>query len=326
MTNLVEVQSLKLNTGALMPAIALGMSAREETPEETKAYFRKALEIGYRHFDTASVYRTEPMMGEVLEDVLNSGTFKREELFITTKLSPAQTHADDVIPALRESLSNLRLEYVDLYLIHFPVRIKPGTKLSYGPLSEDAFLPLDLVGVWKALEQCVELGLTRAIGVSNFGSRLLGVITADAKIIPAVNQVEMHPGCLQPRLLDACKQMGIKVMAFSALGSPKYSTGFTSNAVIDSPILKEIAEKHGKSVGQVALRWSLDHGVCVVVKSSNPSRMAQNLNVFGWSLDEDDHTKIATMPRFRLHDGTYWINQTTSPYRSPKDLYDCWSD
>ncbi|BBN16854.1 hypothetical protein MPTK1_7g09850 [Marchantia polymorpha subsp. ruderalis] len=328
MTNLFEDQSLKLNTGALMPAIALGMSAREETPEEVKAYFRKALEIGYRHFDTASAYKTEPMMGEVLEDVLNSGTIKREEFFITTKLSPEQTHADDVIPSLRESLSNLRIEYVDLYLIHFPIRIKPGMKPSgaRATIPEDAFLPLDLVGVWKELEQCVELGLTRAIGVSNFGSNLLGVITADAKIIPAVNQVEMHPGCLQPRLLDVCKQMGIKVMGFAALGRPKHSQEFTSIAVIDSPILKEIAEKHGKSVAQVALRWSLDHGVGVVVKSSNPSRMAQNLNVFGWNLDEEDHKKIATMPRFRLQDGKIWINQTTSPYRSHQEIYDCWSD
>ncbi|KAG6546581.1 hypothetical protein Mapa_011770 [Marchantia paleacea] len=149
MRNLIEGQSLKLNTGALMPAIALGMSAREESPEETSAYFRKGLEIGYRHFDTASVYRTESMMGEVLEDVLNSGTFKREELFITSKLAPSQTHADDVILALRTSLSQLRLEYVDLYLIHFPVRIKAGTKLTI-PMPEDSFCP----SIWSVYGRC----------------------------------------------------------------------------------------------------------------------------------------------------------------------------
>ncbi|KAG6546578.1 hypothetical protein Mapa_011767 [Marchantia paleacea] len=308
-----------------MPVIALGMSARSETPEEARAYFRKGLEIGYRHFDTANLYRTEPTIGDALEDILNSGAYKRDELFITTKLSPVDTHADDVIPALRKSLSNLRLEYVDLYLIHFPLRLK-SIDPKDGLLHEGLFLPLDLVNVWKTLEQCVELGLTKAIGVSNFCSRLLGVITADAKIIPAVNQVEMHPGCLQPKLLETCKKLGTVVIAYSALGAPNYSRGLTSNAVIESPIIKEIAEKHGKTAGQVALRWSLDNGAGLVVKSSNTARMAQNLEIFGWTLDEEDLKKIATMPRFKLQTGEMWVNQTTSPYRTLKDCFDDWYD
>lgn len=317
-----EVLSFQLNTGALMPAIAMSFPGTvRETPEEIKARLRKSLEIGYRHIDTAAAYRKEHLLGEVLHEVLSSGAYKREELFITSKLHPQDTHPDGVVSALKRSLSELQLDYVDMYLIHCPLHLKEGTGI---PFTEEAFLPLDLVGVWRVLEKCVELGLTKAIGVSNFGPRQLKLITSDLKIktVPAVNQIEMHPGCLQPKLLDICRIMGTVVTASLPLGAPGLKGG--SNSIIDSPIIQEIAVKHNKTVSQVALRWCLDQGAAVVTHTTSPARMAQNLDIFRWTLDKEDLEKIKLMPRFRLIDITPWCNSSTSPYRSPGEIFEEW--
>ncbi|KAL2611462.1 hypothetical protein R1flu_023154 [Riccia fluitans] len=325
MEKAIEGWNLKVNTGALMPAIALGTSnfAKNETPEQIRAIIRNGIEVGYRHFDTAAVYGTEYLLGEVLQEVFKSGSLKREEIFITSKLGLFDTHPDGVIPALRKSLSELQVEYVDIYLLHFPVRIKRDTNPFN--MTEDSFEPFDLIGVWKALEQSVELGLTKAVGISNSGSGILRRIAADAKMMPAVNQMEMHPGCLQPTLLDTCKELGTVVMAYSPLGSPGHQAAARgSNLVIDSSILKAIAEKHGKTVEQVALRWTLDYGAGLVCKSRNPTRLAQYLGAFGWKLDDEDHKRIETMPRFMLQDFSIWCNATTSPYKTPKDMLDDW--
>ncbi|KAL3682730.1 hypothetical protein R1sor_000752 [Riccia sorocarpa] len=320
-----EVQNFQLNTGALMPAIAMGFAAttgnREETPEEIKARLRKCLEVGYRHIDTAAMYETESHLGEVLHEVISSGAYKREDLFITTKLHPEDTHPNEVIPALKRSLSALQLEYVDMFLIHQPLHLTKGAGFKY---TEDSFLPLDLVGVWKAMEKCVNLGLAKAIGVSNFGTKQLRLITSDPKIrtVPAVNQIEMHPGCLLPKLLDTCRIMGTVVTAYTPLGSPGQKFG--SRAILDSTIIQEIATKHNRTAAQIALRWSLEYGAGVVCKTTNSTRMAQNLEIFGWSLDKEDLERIKAIPRFRLLDVTKWCNSTTSPYRSPAELLEDW--
>ncbi|KAL3682729.1 hypothetical protein R1sor_000751 [Riccia sorocarpa] len=324
----IEGWNLRLNTAALMPAIALGTStiAKSETPEEMRAIIRNGLQAGYRHFDTAAVYGTEHLLGEVLKEVLTSGALRREDVFITSKLGLSDAHLDDVIPAIRKSLRELQLDYVDLYMLHFPLRLKRG-KNPFQGLSEDSFAPFDLIGVWKALEHSVELGLTRAVGICNSGSKILQQIAADAKMMPAVNQVEMHPGCLQPKLLDTCKQLGTILMAYFPLGSPgNLRLGEGTSLVINSPILKAIAQKHGKTVEQVALRWTLDHGAGFVCKSRNPTRLTQYLGAFGWNLDNEEHKRIETMPRFMLQDWSVWCNATTSPYRTPKEILDDWFD
>ncbi|CAM6097843.1 unnamed protein product [Calypogeia fissa] len=314
------VPSFKLNTGALMPAVALGLSALGLSSEETKQYILKALEIGYRSVDTAKFYNTESSVGEALQEAFSTGLVKREEVFVTTKIFVDDMDPPSIIPAMQRSLSELKLEYADLILVHWPIHLRTGAKAW--DLQEEDWLPLDLVGCWKELEKGVELGLTKAIGVSNFSTKLLKEIETGAKTVPALIQMEMHPGCEITKLREYCNQKGIHVTAWSPLGAPGYGSVWGTNEVLDNPILKEIAEKHGKTVAQVDLRWILDKGVGLTVKSSNPGRLAQNLNLSGWTLSPEDHEKIKAVTPFRIVDGSMYFKFANSPYKCPADLWD----
>eukprot|EP00253_Pinus_taeda_P002086 PITA_02086 len=238
---------LELNTGTKIPLVGLGTAAMNQNPEDIKTAVATAIEVGYRHFDTASLYRSECPLGDALKDVFLKGLVAREEVFVTTKLWCGDL--DDPVSALRTSLKNLQLDFVDLYLIHWPVRLRK--EASFPIPKEEDFLPLDLESVWQGMEQCVHLGLTKAIGVSNFSSKKIGDLLSHAKIPPAVNQVEMHPLWQQQKLRDYCSKVNIHVSAWSPLGGPPNAQG--SNGVIDNPVIKEIAEKYGKTTAQVRI-------------------------------------------------------------------------
>ncbi|GLJ48219.1 hypothetical protein SUGI_1018190 [Cryptomeria japonica] len=305
----------ELNTGNKMPVIGLGTGAPAYQYEEIKAAVGVALQVGYRHFDTASYYGSEGALGASLTEAFQRGDVKREEVFVTTKLWDDEH--DDPPAAITKSLKHLQLEYVDLYLIHWPLRLRKGYTL---PPKEEDFLPLAIKSTWQGMEKCFELGLTKAIGLSNFSCKKIEDLLNYCKIPPAANQVELHPMWQQKKLRDYCRKMKIQVCAWSPLGAPK--TPWGSNVVMDNPVIKEIAQKHGKSTAQVVLRWGIDKGVCALPKSFNKGRITENFQVFDWCLTAEDHEKMSKLEQRKILRGEDLVNSTTSPYRTIEELWD----
>ncbi|XP_054819367.1 NAD(P)H-dependent 6'-deoxychalcone synthase-like [Prosopis cineraria] len=294
-----------------MPVIGLGTAPEAASKVSTKDAVVEAIKQGYRHFDAAAAYGVEQSVGEAIKEALQLGLIKsRDELFITSKLWVTDNHPHLIVPALRKSLSTLQLEYLDLFLIHWPVSAKPG-KVTY-PIEQSELVPFDMKGVWAAMEECQKLGLTKAIGVSNFSCKKLQNLLSFATIPPAVNQVEMNLAWQQKKLRDLCKANGIALTAFSPL---RKGVSRGANIVLDNDVVKEIADAHGKTIAQVCLRWIYEQGVSFVVKSYDKERMKQNLQIFDWSLTEDDYRKISEITQERL------IKGPTKPL-----LDDLWDD
>ncbi|KAH6821450.1 oxidoreductase superfamily protein [Perilla frutescens var. hirtella] len=270
---------------ALFPPVGL---------EATKAAVLEAIKAGYRHFDTAFVYGTEQALGEaVVEAVRLSLVDSRDDLFITTKLWISFSEPSQIVPACKMSLQNLGLEYVDLYLIHYPVRLtEMMTKI---PVPAEIVKHLDMKGAWEAMEECKNLGLTKAIGVSNFSCKMIQQLLSTAKILPALNQVEMNPLWQQKKLRDFCMEKGIHVTAYSPLGAN--NTMWGDNRIVENHVIADIAKARGKTIAQVALRWAYEQGVSLACKSFNKERMRENLQIFDWTLSDQDLEKISQLPQ-----------------------------
>ncbi|KAH9331657.1 hypothetical protein KI387_003765 [Taxus chinensis] len=309
-------RTAELITGAKIPLLGLGTAAMNQNENEIKAAVAAALQVGYRHFDTASAYRSEHALGEALNAAFQSGLVKREDVFVTTKLWCSEH--DDPVAAIKNSLKNLQLEYVDLYLIHWPIKLIKGNPLS-SP-KENEFLPLDIKSTWQGMERCMEMGFTKAIGLSNFSCTKIQDILSYAKIPPAVDQVEMHPLWQQNKLREFCSKHNIHVSGWSPLGAP--NTPWGSNLVMDNPLIQEIAQRHGKSKAQVLLRWGIEQGVSVVPKSYNRGRISENFEIFDWCLNPEDHDKIGKIEQGKILRGEGFVNGTTSPYKSVQELWD----
>ncbi|CAN0842835.1 Protein REDOX 2 [Linum grandiflorum] len=231
-----------------MPAVGMGTSTLPILPPQVLVpAFRDAIEVGYRHFDTAALYGSEESVGEAVAEAVDKGLAgSRSEFFITSKAWCTDLHPELVVPALQNSLRRLGMEYVDLYLVHFPVTLKHDAK----PLefAKDEIVEFDMKGTWDAMEECYKQGLCKAIGVSNFGPAKLCQLLDYATIPPSVNQVEMNVGWQQKELVELCKQKGIQVCAWSPLAANGASWG--SFSVMKNPVLEEIAEAKGKSISQ----------------------------------------------------------------------------
>lgn len=253
-----------MNTGVQIPQIGFGLW-RNRDKNECIESVKYALEAGYRHFDTAQIYKNEEFLGEALQ----SSKVPREELFITTKIWNDNMWFEDVIPTFEESLKKLQMEYVDLLLLHFPVTELRG-------------------GAWRSLEEAHASGKAKAIGVSNYTIGHLEEMKKQFKITPAANQVEMSVVLQQPELTDFCKANNIVVEAYTPLVEGKF---------FDDPTLKEIAKKHGKSVPQIMLRWCIDHGVVVLTKSVHKDRITQNIDIFNFKLDPQDMKKLKKLDK-----------------------------
>lgn len=303
--------------GVSLPVLGLGMGPNPRVPDEvTKVAALEAIEVGYRHFDTAPIYLTEKGLGEAISEALERGLIKsREDIFVTSKLWCSDAHPHLVVPALKRSLEALKLEYLDLYMIHWPVSGKPMPP-AY-PLKVEDFLPFDLKGVWSAMEECQKLGLAKAIGVCNFTRKKLEQLLAIATIPPAVNQVEINPKWQQKELIKFCKTKGILVMAHSPLGGPLEG----HKLVMESCVLQEIAKAKGKTVAQIALRWGYEQGIAIVVNSYVKEWMIENLQIFGWELSTEDHEKIGKIPQGRTLTGWDYLSPI-GPYRTFEELWD----
>ncbi|GAL35218.1 aldo-keto reductase family 1 member B10 [Vibrio maritimus] len=306
----------QLSTGRTLPSIGLG-TWKSDQPNETYNAVRSALKLGYRHFDCASGYGNEKEIGLAIHHAVSEGEVTRDELFITSKLWNAFHHPDDVQPALQRSLNDLQLDYIDLYLMHWPIAIKSDVGF---PEKGSDFISLDdlpLNVTWQAMETLVKQGLTKDIGVSNFSVKKLRDVIAACSIPPAVNQVELHPYLQQGTLVDFCRDNSICVIAYAPLGSgdrPSSLTKLDEPSLLDHPTIQRIANKHHVTEAQVLISWHLNRGLSVIPKSSNPDRQALNLASLKVQLSEEDMADIALMDKhYRYLHGEFWV-MDGSPY------------
>jgi len=304
--------------GKAMPVIGFGTAADSNDGATMISAALEAIKLGYRHFDTASAYGSEKALGEAISQAITLGLVNsRDDLFITSKLWPADTHPHLVLPALQKSLRTLELEYLDLYLIHWPISVRPGK--GEWPFDEEDMMPIDFKSVWAAMEECQRLGLAKSIGVSNFSCKKLEILLSSATIPPAVNQVEMSPIWQQRKLIEFCKANGIVVTAYSPLGATGASWG--TNDVMDNETLNEIAKARGKTVAQVSLRWIYEQGATLVAKSYNKERLKENQQIFDWELSEDDCKKISQIKQHRLMPREE-LTSARGPYKSLDEMWD----
>lgn len=309
------MRTLPLSNGSVLPAIGLGTwkTKRGEAAVAVEA----ALEAGYRHFDCATIYKNEAEIGEVFHHWLHSGRIRREELFIISKLWNNAHLAKHVRPALERSLRELQLDFLDLYLIHWPVSFSADCD---HPKRTEQYLPPDdnrLVATWHAMEKLVRKGLLRGIGASNCKrSRLQKIFTA-ASIKPVVLQVECHPYLQQRELLDWCRKNNVVVTAFAPLGSGDRPENIRNTDVIellDHPVLQQIAKETGRTPAAVALAWNLARGTAVIPKSIHPARLKENLQAASLSLSPSQRERIDQLNcGLRLIDGSPFCSEK-SPY------------
>jgi D-xylose reductase len=296
--------------GGDLPAVGLGLWKVER--HQAARTVQDAIEAGYRHFDCACDYGNEAEVGEGLQQVLHSGTCRREELWVTSKLWNTYHAAEHVRLAVERSLADLRLDYLDLYLIHFPLahkyvpfdtRYPPGwfhDPDAARPRVELARVPI--AETWRAMEELVRARLVRSIGVCNFNTSLLRDLLTYAQIAPAVLQVEMHPFLAQEKLLRFCKEQRIVVTAFSPLGAASYvSLGMAgaNESALEQPVVREAARLHGKTPAQVLLRWGVQRGTAVIPKTTRPERLRENLAIFDFELAPEEMKAITALDRNR---------------------------
>lgn len=304
------IPALTLDNGAQLPSVGFGFWKVEKSV--AAAVCQTAIRSGYRHLDCACDYGNEQEAGQGIAQSIANGLCRREDLWVTSKLWNTYHSAEQVRPACVKSLQDLGLDYLDLYLIHFPIsqkyvpfelRYPPGwffDPAAEQPRMEETKVPIQ--ETWRAMERLVDEGLVRQIGICNFGTSLLRDLLSYAKLRPSVLQVESHPFLVQPKLLRFCQQERIAFTAFSPLGPASYySLGMAlpSDSLLDNRIIQCIALQYGKSAAQVLLRWGVQRGTSVIPKTSSPERMTENLNIFDFQLTAEDMETISSLDQSR---------------------------
>ncbi|KAI9484110.1 MAG: xylose reductase [Benjaminiella poitrasii] len=299
-------------TGDKMPLVGFG--CWKVSPQDAEDTIYNAIKSGYRLIDGAADYGNEVEVGRGINKAIREGIVTRQDIFVVTKLWNTYHNKSQVRPAFEKQLKDLELDYVDLYLIHFPVPLKhvnhdevypPGW---YQPnKTEIEFEPSPMYECWHEMEKLVEAKLTRNIGVSNFNVQMILDLLTYAQIKPAVLQIELHPYLQQSRLVTWVQSQGIQITAYSSFGPASFieltDDGKTTPPLLEHEVIKEIASKHDKTTGQVLLRWSIERNIAVIPKSTNQDRIKSNLDIFSWSLDDEDLKKIASLEkRLRFND------------------------
>ena len=264
------METITLNNGVEMPALGLGVF--QTPPDETRDAVRAALDAGYRHIDTAAAYGNERQVGEAVHD----SDLNRSEIFLETKVWISDYGYHETLHGFQKSAGKLGVDRIDLLILHQAL-----------PSAFEATLE-----AYRALETLLAGGKVRAIGVSNFMVEHLTKLVDRATVMPAVNQIEVHPYFAQLDVQDFCAGHGILTQAWSPIGGITFYRDGSHGSTLDDPVIGDIATAHGKTPAQVMLRWGLQHGRSVIPKSTKPSRIAENINVFDFELSADEMTAI----------------------------------
>jgi diketogulonate reductase-like aldo/keto reductase len=288
---------IPLNNGSsAIPAVGFGTLIPD--PLVTRQATRSALEVGFRHFDCAERYRNEQAVGDAMQDVFKAGNIQRNDVFVTTKLWNSNHRPERVRPAFDASRRRLQLDHIDCYVIHTPFAFQPGDEQD--PRDDQGRVIYDsgvtLLETWGALERLVDDGHCKSIGLSDIGLDKLREIVAAARIKPSVIQVESHPYLPEWELLDFCRQHGIVVQAFAALGHA------LEPRLLDDPVIKDIAQRVGKTPAQVALAWAVQRGTAFLTTSTTPHRIHENFEIS--TLPEDAMQEIRDRVTTRIRFNT----------------------
>jgi 2,5-diketo-D-gluconate reductase A len=263
----MSIPVLQLNDGNRIPQLGFGVF--QIPPDETASAVERAFEVGYRHVDTAEGYANERGVGEAVR----ASGLPRDEVFVTSKLNNSEHRPDDARRAFEETLSELGMDYVDLFLIHWPL-----------PTLYDG----DYVSTWKTMEEFKADGRARSIGVSNFQVLHLERLAAECEVVPAVNQIELHPYLLNEEVRSYGESQGIATEAWSPIAQGQ---------VLDDPVVTEVASRVGRSPAQVVLRWHIQRGSIVFPKSTTPERIEENFQLFDFELDDDAMEQLSSLDR-----------------------------
>ncbi|XP_026736627.1 aldo-keto reductase AKR2E4-like isoform X2 [Trichoplusia ni] len=323
MSSFVDVPKIKMLDGREMPGIGLGTylgfdqsGVIKSKDKQLRDVVLKAIDIGYRHFDTASIYDTEAEIGEAIRTKISEGVVKREDVFITTKLWNTQHKREEVTTAIKEVLNKTGLDYVDLFLIHWPI----GLNADY------SYSDVDYMETWRGMEDVQRLGLAKSIGLSNFNREQLQRVLNEGSVKPVALQIEVHPQIIQKDLISFAKSEGIVVLGYSPFGSlvMRYGIRFPGPRM-DDPVLVTIAQKYGKTPAQVVLRWVVDRNVVPLPKTVNPKRLVENINIFDFKLTPEEIEKINqfnsntryTLPSFWQTHPYYPFEKVPNPISDP---------
>ena len=304
---------------------ALGLGTWKSSNGEVSRAVSKAIEIGYRHIDCASIYQNQKEIGTALTAALGAGQVKREELWITSKLWNNAHAKKHVQPALERTLKDLQLDYLDLFLIHWPVNFQPNIVFPKHPEEYVAPDDIPIIETWKAMVKMVKKGLCRFIGVCNFNLPRLIDLKRQANIQPVMNQIELHPYLQQTKMLNYCKEHDVLLTAYSPLGSADRPAALKKDdepSLLGHPVVLQMAEKRNITPGQVLLAWGLARGTVVIPKSVNPERLQENFLAADLELAPQDLLAIDGLEQgYRFVDGAFF--QTPG---SPYSVTGLWED
>ena len=302
---------------------ALGLGTWKSAPGDVYKAVKIAIKTGYRHIDCAPVYGNEKEVGKAISECIAEGMVKRTDLWITSKLWNNQHARTDVVPALKQTLSDLNTTYLDLFLIHWPIALKKNIMFPQSGKDMISLKEIPLTETWKGMEEAVDAGLARHIGVSNFGINNLTTILNSARIRPEVNQVECHPYLQQDELFAFCNTNSVFLTAYSPLGSPDRPDGIKAKnepLLLQDKIINEIANTRKASTAQILISWALQRGTSVIPKSVHAGRIAENLKAEEIRLSENEMEQISKLDKsYRYVSGSFWVFEG-----GPYTLEDVW--